>query len=209
MRSLCCLALGKLCASYSTVMRAFCSLALGKLCATYGTVVSTFCRYTFGELCTANVAVVIVVVTVSALACRLTAVCTCVRVILLCVCALNSAASVVTSVILGVKVRVTYCINFFCISVSRIILTGISHNTLIGAGRSGCYSALVIVSELGNVILSNKNFVAYRALLSLGKTLVGAGRSYCGKSLFGVRKLFNSLCIAVTARAGKGLFACR
>ena len=122
-------------------------------------------------------------------------------------CTLCCVTAVVTNVILGIKVGVVYFINLFCISMNRIVLTGISHNTLVGTSGSGCYSALVVMTKLCNLFLSNKNLVTSRALLALGKTLVGTGGSYGRESFLGMRKLFDRLCVAIVARAGKGLFA--
>ena len=88
---------------------------------------------------------------------------------------------------------------------SRIVLTGISLNTLFGAGGCCCYNALIVMSELCNIILSNENLAAYRALRALGETLFGTGGSYRRKLLVGVRKLCHGLGVAILAGAGVGL----
>ena len=203
-----CLTFGKLFAAGSTVVRAFSRLTLGKLFITNGAVVRAFRCLTLRELFATNVTVVIVVITVSALACYLATVLTYVRVFLLCMCTLCHVTAVVTNVILGIKVGVAYFINFFGISMSRIILTGVGHNTLVGTSGSGCYSALVVMSELCDLFLSEKNRVTYKALLTFGKTLVCTGGILCNKNLNSVRNHRDILGVSFTAGASEGLKTC-
>ena len=203
-----CLTNGKLFTANVTVVRAFSCFTLGELFAANVTVVRAFSCFTLRELFTANVTVVIIVIAVSALACCLAAVLTCVRSLLLCMSTLSHIATVVTNVILGVKVCVTYFSNFFGICMRGIILTCIGLNTLLGASGSCCYSAFIIVTELGNRLLSNDNLATIGALLTFGKTLFGTGGSYGRNANLGVRKLFDLLGVAVAALTGKGLYTC-
>ena len=89
---------------------------------------------------------------------------------------------------------------------TRIILTGICHNTLFGAGGLCCHSALIVVSKLGNGFLSNEYSLTYGAMITLCKTCLGTGGSYSRKCLLGMRKLADRLGVAIVTGAGEGPF---
>ena len=88
---------------------------------------------------------------------------------------------------------------------SGIILTGISHNTLFGAGGSCCYNTLIIVTGSRDFSLLFKCLLTYRALLTIGKTCLKTGCSLACYGLLGMTESFGHIACASFTTNGTGV----
>ena len=194
----------KLIATYGTVNNLVIATGLATGCG--GGVFNNSCACGAYRKCIAANYTVVRLLACYALADYHAAISACVRALALSVCALSNVASVITNVIL-VFINVCLGINILGVGMTCVILTGICHNTLLGAGGLCCYSALIVVSKLGNGFLSNEYSLTYGAMLTLCKTCLGTGRSYSRKDFLGMSKLIDRLGVAIVTGAGEGLYA--